>query len=437
MSGRRRLRVILFFEGAAVGIFTGVIIAAVRFFLDAADFFRPIWFSNFFDATKIFCTVAGLIFVAIFLSKSIQFDRQVAGSGIPQIKKILHDKATMTKNPLRLVFIKFFAMILGIGAGMSLGRAGVSVQFGACVGNFLSKIFFVASKFHKYHGELEGKILLTAGAGAGLAAIFNAPLAGVIFCAEELHRKFSPEILSATLTASVSASAVVEIFFGVRPLFCEMLNISTNLEKIFEPQIFFCVILFGIFSGAFGAIFTKLMIFSLYIYDKLKILGAKRFLIPLLLIIPIGINFPQILGCGNFLVDELLREKFFLATLIILFVGKFLFTLICFGTNAPGGVFLPVLTLGALGGNIFASIGVEFGFFSADEIILFTIFGMAAYLAAVIKAPITGSVLIVELTGQFSYLLALTILSAVAFIISDLLGGKPIFSAIGEYKSPR
>ena len=111
MSGRRRLRVVLFFEGAAVGIFTGVIIAAVRFFLDAADFFRPIWFSNFFDATKIFCTVAGLIFVAIFLSKSIQFDRQVAGSGIPQIKKILRDKATMTKNPLRLVFIKFFAAL--------------------------------------------------------------------------------------------------------------------------------------------------------------------------------------------------------------------------------------------------------------------------------------------------------------------------------------
>ena len=139
---------------------------------------------------------------------------------------------------------------------------------------------------------------------------------------------------------------------------------------------------------------------------------------------------PEILGCGNVLVDDLLEENFLLRTVLILFAGKFLYTLICFGTNVPGGIFLPLLTLGALGGNIFASVGADLNLFSAELTSLFTIFGMAAMFAAVVKSPVTGSILIMELTGQFSYLLSLIIISEAAFMASDLFGGEPIFSAL-------
>lgn len=416
---RQVFRARLFFEGLAVGIFTGVVVTAIRILLDAADILRPQWFAHF-SAPKFFITVCAIIFVAEFLARAIKFDGQVAGSGVPQIKGMLLDVATMTK-PVRLILLKFTATVLGIGAGLSLGRAGVSVQFGACVGNFFGKVFY------RHHGEIERGILLTAGAGAGLAAIFNAPLAGIIFCVEELHKKFTPEVLVATLTATVSAAAVVNLVFGVHPIFAKIGAVPVVVPEFLNVVHFVAL---GIFLGVVGVIFTRTMILALNFYDRLKIFGARRFLIPLALVIPLGVTLPEVLGCGNVLVDEILSEEFMLRATLIFFAGKFLFTLVSFGTGAPGGVFLPLLTLGALGGSIFADVGIVLGFFGAEWSTLLIIFGMAAMFAAVVKAPVTGSILIMEITGQFSYLLTLTVVAGAAFMTADLLGGEPIFSAL-------
>lgn len=442
LSNRRLLRVRLFFEGAVVGIFTGAIVAALRFLLDEADIYRPIIFAQVDSLGKIILAAGVMILLAAILARAIKFDSQVGGSGIPQIKKILQRQTQMVK-PFRLLAIKFCATVLAIGAGMSLGRAGISVQFGAAVGNFFSKIIYAGNRQHE---AVEGNFLLTAGASAGLAAIFNAPLAGVIFCIEELHKRFSQEILIAAITAAVSASFVVKIVFGVRPVFetitarpLAMPSVVTtpNLEMITvmtaAPLKFAALfILLGAICGVAGAFFSKALLFSLDAYDRLKLFGARRFAIPLLLAIPLGIELPQVLGCGNVLVDEILITHAALSLLIILLAGKILFTLISFGTNAPGGLFLPVLVIGALTGNIFARVGNGLNFFTADWTTLFIIFGMAAFFAAVVKAPVTGSILILELTGQFSHLVGLIVVSGAAFLISDLCGGEPIFSALSN-----
>ena len=439
-STRRLLHVRLFLEGAVVGIFTGAIVAALRFLLDEADIYRPIIFARIDSLGKGLLAIFVMLLLAAFLSKAIKFDAQVAGSGVPQIKGILQGRARMVK-PFRLLAVKFCATVLGIGAGLSLGRAGISVQFGAAVGNFFTKIFYAGNK---HHAAVEGNFLLTAGAGAGLAAIFNAPLAGVIFCIEELRKKFSQEILIAATTAAVTASFVVKIVFGVRPVFetitATPLNMPTvmtlpNLEMVTNltaaPLKFAALfVLLGVLCGVAGAIFSKALICALDAYDKLKIFGAKRFAIPLLMAIPLGIELPQVLGCGNVLVDEILVTHSALSLLAILLAGKILFTLISFGTNAPGGLFLPVLVIGALIGNIFARVGNRFDVFTADWTTLFIIFGMAAFFAAVVKAPITGAILILELTGQFSHLVGLMVVSGAAFLSSDLCGGAPIFSAL-------
>ena len=442
LSPRRQLHIRLFFEGAIVGVFTGIIVAALRFLLDEADIYRPIVFAQVDSLGKMIFSGGLMIFLAIFLSKAINFDSQVAGSGIPQIKSILQGRTQMIK-PFRLLAVKFFATITAIGAGMSLGRAGISVQFGAAVGNFFTRIFYVKKS---RHAAVEGNFLLTAGAGAGLAAIFNAPLAGVIFCIEELRKRFSSEMLIPTVTAAVTASFIVKTVFGVRPVFETITATPLTLPAVMTlpnlematamstaPIKFFLLFTsLGIICGIFGAFFSKSLLISLKIYDRLKIFGVKRFAIPLLLAIPLGIKIPQILGCGNVLVDELLISHAALSLLIIFLLGKILYTLICFGTNAPGGLFLPVLVIGALIGNIFARIGNNLHIFTADWTTLFIIFGMAAFFAAVVKAPVTGSVLILELTGQFDHLVGLIVVSGAAFMISDLLGGKPIFSALME-----
>ena len=430
----------LFFEGALVGIFTGVVVAALRFLLDEVDIYRPIIFAHVDSLGKILLAAGVMILIAAILARAIKFDAQVAGSGIPQIKKILQGRAQMVK-PFRLLAVKFFATVLGIGAGLSLGRAGISVQFGAAVGNFFSKVIYADNKHHE---TIEGNFLLTAGAGAGLAAIFNAPLAGVIFCIEELRKRFSPEILIAAVTAAVMASFVVKMVFGVRPVFetitatsLSMPTVMTtpNLEMVAAlsaaPLKFAALfVLLGVICGVAGAFFSKALIFSLDAYDQLKIFGWKRFAIPLLLAIPLGLEIPQVLGCGNVLVDEILVTHLAASLLIILLAAKILFTLISFGTNAPGGLFLPVLVIGALAGNIFARLGNTLHLFTADWTTLFIIFGMAAFFAAVVKAPVTGSILLLELTGQFSHLVGLIVVSGAAFLISDLCGGEPIFSAL-------
>ena len=446
LTNRRLLRVRLFFEGAIVGIFTGAIVAVFRFLLDEADIYRPMIFLHVHSLGEILWAICAMILIAILLNKAIKLDGQVAGSGIPQLKEILQGRTQMVE-PLRLLAIKFCVTVLGIGAGMSLGRAGISVQLGGAIGNFFTKAIYGTRRQHEV---IEGKFLLTAGAGAGLAAIFNAPLAGVIFCIEELRKKFSQEMLIAAVTAAIAASFVVKIVFGVRPVFETITPSSVNMPAVIttptfematamtaEPLKFAALfILLGIICGVIGAIFSKALVFSLNAYDRLKIFGAKRFAIPLLLIIPIGMELPQILGCGNVLVDEILISRPAIEILAILLVGKILFTLICFGTNAPGGIFLPLLVIGALCGNIFARVGNRLDFFTADWTTLFIIFGMAAFFAAVVKAPVTGSILILELTGQFSHLVGLIVVSGAAFMISDLLGGKPIFSALSERKKP-
>ena len=439
MPKRRQFRVRLFFEGLTVGITTSIIIAAFRFLIDEADVYRPMWL----DRLKIqaapldwLLTVAALIATARLISIAIARDGQIAGSGVPQIKGILQGAMSMTK-PLRLIAVKFVMSVLAIGEGMSIGRAGLSVQFGACIGMFFNGLL-------GRHQKFEGKFLLTAGAGAGLAAIFSAPLAGVVFCVEELNKKFSAELLMVSMTAAVSASAVVKLVFGVRPVF-ETITPAIHAEPLvstvpsldmiamiaaapLEFTAYFALL--GVFTGVVGAIFTKALLISLDAYDKIKIKGTRRFLIPLMLSIAIGMYLPEVLGCGNVLVDDLLSGDFALSMLLIFFVGKFLFTMICFGTGAPGGIFLPLLVLGALSGDIFASIASMVGAFGSQWSALFTIFGMAGFFAAVVKAPITGSILIMELTGSFTHLLALIIVSGVAFLISDLCGGAPAYTAL-------
>lgn len=440
LTTRRLLRVRLFFEGALVGIFTGVVVAALRFLLDEADIYRPIIFAHVDSLGKILFAAGIMILLAAFLAWAIKFDGQVAGSGVPQIKGILQGRAQMVK-PFRLLAVKFFATVLGIGAGLSLGRAGISVQFGAAIGNFFSKVIYADNKQHE---AVEGNFLLTAGAGAGLAAIFNAPLAGVIFCIEELRKRYSQEILIAAVTAAVMASFIVKIVFGVRPVFETITATPLSMPTVmttpnFEmatalsamPLKFAALFIsLGMLCGIAGAFFSKALIFSLDTYDRLKIFGLKRFAIPLLLAIPLGLEIPEVLGCGNVLVDEILVSHLALSLLIILLAGKVLFTLICFGTNAPGGLFLPVLVIGALIGNIFARMGNSLHIFTADWTTLFIIFGMVAFFAAVVKAPVTGSILILELTGQFSHLVGLIVVAGAAFLISDLCGGEPIFSAL-------
>lgn len=415
----RRFRMTLFWEGIAVGAITGLVIVAFRFLIEGLEVF---WLERYAKVHSGDLGLAVLLLlafssIAVVLYKITQKEPMAAGSGIPQIKGILLGKMHM-KWASVLVY-KFVGGVLAIGSGLSLGREGPSVQLGATIGQGMSRI--------SARSRFEEKFLLTSGAGAGLAAAFNAPLAGVVFCLEELQKNFSPFVLMATISATISATVVSQYFFGDAPIF------HLDVLSVLPVRYYSILVIVGIFLGFLGIGFNKALAFSLDLYDKVPLkYGFAKPLIPVLLAAGLGLIFPQILGGGNHLVDSVLTTQYAMGFLLLLFTGKFLFTMICFGSGVPGGIFLPMLVLGALAGSVFGS-GVEYlGIVATGYAENFIVFAMAGYFAAVVKSPVTGSILIMEMTGSFQHMLPLICVSMVAYVTADMLNGKPVYDILLE-----
>lgn len=417
---KRRFSLRLLLEGLAVGLGAGISISVFRYLLAGSEILRPVIYHNLREALAdgqwqwLALYILSFIIIAYLLKLIVAREPMCTGSGIPQIKGIL--QGDMSMRWFSVLWSKIIGGVLAIGVGMSLGREGPSVQIGACVGQGLSQT--------SRRTRFESRILMTAGAGAGLAAAFNAPLAGVIFGLEEMQKTISPALLLTGITASITAATVTEVVFGMSPVFSMgyLLPLPLNLFDVLVAA--------GIVIGLLGRLFNIALAYSLNTYSRLGLSGMKKPLVPLALAGILGFVLPEILGGGNLLVDSLVVTDYTIGFLCLLFVGKFLFTMICFGSGVPGGIFLPMLVLGAAGGAVLAKLLVLAGLLPAMYYADIIVFGMAAYFSSVVKSPVTGSILILEMTGSFQHMLALLVVSLTAYVISDLTGGRPVYDEL-------
>lgn len=417
---KKRFSLRLLLEGLAVGLGAGISISIFRYLLAGSEILRPVIYHNLREALAdgqwqwLALYILSFIIIAYLLKLIVAREPMCTGSGIPQIKGIL--QGDMSMRWFSVLWSKIIGGVLAIGAGMSLGREGPSVQIGACVGQGLSQT--------SRRTRFESRILMTAGAGAGLAAAFNAPLAGVIFGLEEMQKTISPALLLTGITASITAATVTEVVFGMSPVFSMgyLLPLPLNLFDV--------LVVAGIVIGLLGRLFNIALAYSLNTYSRLGLSGMKKPLVPLVLAGILGFVLPEILGGGNLLVDSLVVTDYTIGFLCLLFVGKFLFTMICFGSGVPGGIFLPMLVLGAAGGAVLAKLLVLAGLLPAMYYADIIVFGMAAYFSSVVKSPVTGSILILEMTGSFQHMLALLVVSLTAYVISDLTGGRPVYDEL-------
>lgn len=417
---KKRFSLRLLLEGLVVGLGAGISISIFRYLLAGSEILRPVIYHNLREALAdgqwqwLALYILSFIIIAYLLKLIVAREPMCTGSGIPQIKGIL--QGDMSMRWFSVLWSKIIGGVLAIGAGMSLGREGPSVQIGACVGQGLSQT--------SRRTRFESRILMTAGAGAGLAAAFNAPLAGVIFGLEEMQKTISPALLLTGITASITAATVTEVVFGMSPVFSMgyLLPLPLNLFDVLVAA--------GIVIGLLGRLFNIALAYSLNTYSRLGLSGMKKPLVPLALAGILGFVLPEILGGGNLLVDSLVVTDYTIGFLCLLFVGKFLFTMICFGSGVPGGIFLPMLVLGAAGGAVLAKLLVLAGLLPAMYYADIIVFGMAAYFSAVVKSPVTGSILILEMTGSFQHMLALLVVSLTAYVISDLTGGRPVYDEL-------
>lgn len=417
---KKRFSLRLLLEGLAVGLGAGISISIFRYLLAGSEILRPVIYHNLREALAdgqwqwLTLYILSFIIIAYLLKLIVAREPMCIGSGIPQIKGIL--QGDMSMRWFSVLWSKIIGGVLAIGAGMSLGREGPSVQIGACVGQGLSQT--------SRRTRFESRILMTAGAGAGLAAAFNAPLAGVIFGLEEMQKTISPALLLTGITASITAATVTEVVFGMSPVF------SMGYLMPLPLNLFDVLVLAGIVIGLLGRLFNIALAYSLNTYSRLGLSGMKKPLVPLALAGILGFVLPEILGGGNLLVDSLVVTDYTIGFLCLLFLGKFLFTMICFGSGVPGGIFLPMLVLGAAGGAVLAKLLVLAGLLPAMYYADIIVFGMAAYFSSVVKSPVTGSILILEMTGSFQHMLALLVVSLTAYVISDLTGGRPVYDEL-------
>ena len=412
-------RLKLFGEGILIGFLVGLLVVAFRLFLERAEMLRNVIYSYLQTGNWLLTVLwfLALLVVAYLLDLIVKTEPMAAGSGIPQVKGII--LGLMRMNWLRVLISKFIGGILAIGAGLSLGREGPSIQLGATLGQGLSR--------RLGRSRMEERYLLTSGASAGLAAAFNAPLAGVIFSLEELHKNFSPAVLLSAVAAALTAVVVSQHFFGLNPIF------NFVGLPIFPVHYYGFIILLGAFIGLLGIAFNRVLLKTLDLYEQQRFLsGMGKAALPLILAGFLGFFLPEVLGGGNELVDALASKAFSLKILWILLIAKFFFTMLSYGSGVPGGIFLPMLVIGALAGSIFSHILIHFGqldpLYGTNIIVL----SMAAYFSAIVKAPITGSILIMEMTGSFSHMLSLIVVSMTSYLVVDIAKGKPIYEELLE-----
>ena len=409
----------LYLLAAIVGILSGVVAVGYRISLDFVNEHRDAYFTyarNNMNFKIIGLLVLFAIVTSLILGYIIVKYPMVKGSGIPQVKGIIARQ--MDFNWCRELGTKFVGGVVAIGTGMSMGREGPSVQLGAEIGRGIFDIF--------KRKDYDKKYLVTCGASAGLTAAFGAPFAGVVFAIEEIHKFMSPLLITCILIASVCAEFVTEFFFGFGTSF-DLQNVTT----VYQLKYYFLLVLFALIVTILGKLFSDGIVYFQKLYSKIKIPPMIRPIIVVITSIFLGLFFMDVTSGGHGLAEKIINEPFAYKTLIILFILKFVFTLMCYGSGAPGGIFLPILVLGALVGKVYGMIVINyFPGLTAGYEVYFVILGMAAFLTAVVKSPLTGTILILEMTGSFAHFFPLVVTCMATFLISELLQMKPIYDTL-------
>ncbi len=359
---------------------------------------------------------AGLGAFAGFLTD--RFAPDAGGSGIPQTKAAILGLRPI--RPWRIMAVKLLGGCAAITAGFSAGREGPTIHLGAAMGELFGRFARVPARSRR--------TLVAAGAGAGLAAAFNAPLAGFLFVMEELRREMSPLTYGTALIGSVLAVGVGRFVLGGANAFDLAAPPTLPLSRL--PT----MALIGVAAGLLGVGFNRLMMAGSGWRIARKVPrwvagGTLGLATGLLLAL-----WPDVTGGGHHLAERALQGELFAASVAVLaglIAAKLVLTVASYATGVPGGLFAPLLVLGSLLGLLVARLLAPFPVLTVAPPVLASV-GMAAILAGSVRAPLTGVVLIVEMTGQYSLLYDLLVAAFVAYLSAELLHDKPIYEALLE-----
>jgi len=421
----RQQRRWIFPRAALVGAFAGVTALLFRAALTGADALRdhliswahkmPLW-------GWIFPILFTFLGAGIAVALTRRYAPEAAGSGIPHLEAVLHRVRQLEWK--RVLPVKFFGGIIAIGSGLALGREGPTVQMGGAIGDAVSRWLKVS--------ERERLTLVSAGAGAGLAAAFNAPLSGLVFVLEEVRRDFQPIVFGAAFVAAAIADIVARIGSGQFTIFAVPSYPTPPLTSL---PIF---ALLGIVAGVLGVFFNRSLLTTIKMYARVP----DRFAVPAAAITGgiiglVGWFSPIMVGTGHALAESTLKGELLLVSIPLYFMVRFILTNVSYATGAPGGIFAPLLVLGALIGLAIGQVAHTWWPTVVPIPAVFAVVGMAAYFTAIVRAPLTGIMLIVEMTGNYSQMLPLLVSCFMAYAVAEYLKDLPIYEALLERELER
>lgn len=343
--------------------------------------------------------------------------REAKGHGVPEVMEAVALRSGMIRK--RVVFIKSLASAVCIGTGGSVGREGPIVQIGSAIGSTMGQVLRIS--------EDRIRTLVGCGAAAGIAATFNAPIAGSMFALEVILGDFGLATFSPIVICSVVATAVSRHFLGDTPAFIVP---AYRLVSAWELPLY---VILGIFCALVALLFTTALYRSEDLFDQMKF---PEYLKPALggfLLGALALGFPHLLGVGYPAIDLALLQDLSWNLMFLLVVLKILATSITIGSGGSGGIFAPSLFLGAMAGgffgiivhNIFPEVTATPGAYS--------IVGMGAVVSGTTHGPLSAILILFELTGDYKIILPLMI----ACIISSLVSGQVLRDSIYTLKLAR
>ncbi|WP_016582796.1 H(+)/Cl(-) exchange transporter ClcA [Yersinia pestis] len=424
LVNRDKTPLIILIMAAVVGVVTGLLGVAFDRGVDWVQQQRLLALANVADYALLvwplaFIMSALLAMMGYFLVS--RFAPEAGGAGIPEIEGAMEEMRPV--RWWRVIPVKFIGGLGTLGAGMVLGREGPMVQMGGNSGRMIVDIFRLRSPEARHS-------LLATGAAAGLSAAFNAPLAGILFVIEEMRSQFRYSLVSikAVFIGVITSTIVYRYFNGERAII--------EVGKLSDAPLntLWLYLLLGIIFGAVGVIFNALIFRTQDMFvrfhggdwRKLVLIGGLLGGMCGLLALLHG----NAVGGGFALIPIAAAGNFSIGMLLFIFIARVITTLLCFGSGAPGGIFAPMLALGTILGTAFGLSCAHFFPQYGIEAGTFAIAGMGALFAASVRAPLTGIVLVLEMTDNYQLILPMIVTCLGATLIAQFMGGKPLYSAI-------
>ncbi|WP_241159547.1 ClC family H(+)/Cl(-) exchange transporter [Desulfovibrio sp. ZJ200] len=360
---------------------------------------------------------AALLVLAALAWLFLRYEPLVASSGIPQVELTVAGHLPM--RWATVIWAKFLATLVSLTGGLSVGREGPCIQMGAAVGCGVGHIW------HEDRAATMPRYLI-GGSAAGLTAAFGAPAAGLCFAFEEMKTPISAPMLIFTSVAAFAAWFVIQVLFGFGLIFP-----FSRTELLSLPQ-WWIVPLLGAVTGMLGVLYNGILIRMVLWADRSRLPQPLRVLTPFLLSGLLLYFYPQVLASFGVSAPALEKLPLPLSALLLLLGVKVIFSCVSSASGVSGGLLMPILLGGAIAGACVASMLLSLSCISPDQIATVLLVSMAGLFASTVRAPLTGTALVIEMTNSFQNIPAVLVAAYIAALTANSLGSQPVYDSLKQ-----